>query len=236
MKKIFSLFAVSVLFMSVLSCSNMSGDLLKGISGKSGALDTDTIIAGLKEALEVSTDNSVASASKLNGYFKNKAIKILLPEKLQKTADTLRKFGFDKQVDEFVESMNRAAEKAAPEAKSIFIDAVKGMTFADAKKILKGGDTAATDFFRKKTSKRLYDSFKPNVEESMKGVGVTNYYYNMTDKLKSLPLVNIDTPDLGDYVTDKSLDGLFYLVAKEEKKIRKNPAARVTELLKKVFE
>ncbi len=236
MKKSICLSVVFIFLMSVFSCSNFSGDILKGISGGGGKLDTDTIIAGLKEALEVSTDNSVSSASKLNGYLKNKAIKILLPEKLQKTADTLRKIGFDKQVDEFVESMNRAAEKAAPEAKSIFIDAIKQMTFTDAKKILKGGDTAATDFFRKKTSGRLYKTFKPKVEESMKNVGVTNSYQNMTGKLKNLPLVDIETPDIGDYVTNKSLDGLFYLVEKEEKKIRKNPTARVTELLKKVFE
>ncbi|RMF97019.1 MAG: DUF4197 domain-containing protein [Candidatus Schekmanbacteria bacterium] len=233
MNKIAKISIVIFFIASILSCESVS-NTIKGIAGE-GKLDTKTIIAGLKEALEVSTENSVSQASKINGFLKNKAIKILLPEKLQKTAETLKKLGFEKQVDEFIESMNRAAEKAAPEAKSIFIDAIKDMTFTDAKKILKGGDTAATDFFRKKTSKRLYKAFKPKIEESMKNVGVTNYYMNMVDRIKNLPIVNIEPPDLGDYVTNKSLDGLFYLIAKEEKKIRKDPAARVTELLKKVF-
>lgn len=236
MKKSICLSVMFFAVFSILSCGNFSGDILKGISGKGGKLDIDTITAGLKEALEVSTDNSVSSASKLNGYLGNKTIKILLPEKLQKTADTLRKIGFEKQVDDFVESMNRAAESAAPEAKSIFVDAIKQMTFTDTKKILNGGDTAATDFFRKNTSDNLYKAFRPKVEESIGKVGVTESYMNMADKLKILPLVNVEVPDLGDYVTNKSLAGLFSLVEKEEKKIRKDPAARVTELLKKVFQ
>ncbi len=132
--------------------------------------------------------------------------------------------------------MNRAAERAAPKAKSFFIDAIKEMTFEDVKKILNAGDTAATDYFKEKTNDKLYNEFKPIISSNMNEVGVTRYYKDMTSKFTSLPFVKPELLDLDHYVTNNALDGLFYMIGEEEKKIRTDPKARVTELLKRVFE
>ena len=211
----------------------------KDKSRTSGQADTtpdkDTVAAGLKEALTIGSQNAVKDGAKLDGFFKNPAIKIPLPEKVQKVEKPLRKFGLSKQVDEFILTMNRAAEKAAPQAKDIFVGAVKEMTIVDAINILKGGDTAATDFMRSKTYDTLYGSFRPTVTEAVMSVGVTKAYANLVDKAKKTRLIKDDSLDLGHYVTSKALDGLFYLLGQEEKKIRKDPVARVTDLLKKVF-
>lgn len=201
----------------------------------SGEPDTSTVIAGLKEALSVGTENAVKTVSVVNGYFGNPAIKIPLPEKAHTAAKVLKKIGMQKQVDEFTLSMNRAAEKASPQAKKIFLNAVKQMTFQDARKILHGSDTTATDYLKSKTSAQLTTAFKPIVASAMNDVGVTRYYTQMMDKAKATHLVKPEDADLDHYVTGKALDGLFYMVGLEEKKIRKDPAARVTELLKKVF-
>jgi len=197
--------------------------------------DTATIVSGLKEALSIGTQNAVKNVSQIDGYFKNELIKILVPEKIQKVASALRKVGFEKQVDDFELSMNRAAEKAAPEAGKFFVDAIKGMTFDDAQNILGGGDTAATEFFRQKTGDNIYNAFKPVISSSMDEVGVTRSYKDMMGKYEALPFVKKETVDLDHYVTNKSLDGLFAMVGQEEKKIRTDPAARVTDLLKTVF-
>ncbi|HSG06066.1 MAG TPA: DUF4197 domain-containing protein, partial [Nitrospiria bacterium] len=193
------------------------------------------VVGGLKEALTIGTGNAVNLVSVTDGYFANQAIKILMPEKIQKVADVLSKVGYQQQVDEFVLSMNRAAEKAAPQAKSIFVGAIKEMTFEDARKILNGGDTAATEFFKAKTSGRLSEAFKPIVSSSMNEVGATRKYKEMMGQYTALPFTKAESLDLDQYVTDKSLDGLFHMVGQEEKKIRTNPAARVTDLLKTVF-
>jgi hypothetical protein len=211
-------------------------DLLKKVEkATSSGLDEETIISGLKEALEVGTGNAVNDVSKINGYYKNEFIKILMPEKIKKVADIMVQFGFEKEVNTFVKSMNRAAEKAAPEAVSIFVDSIKAMTFTDAKQILDGGDTAATDYFQRKTTQRLFGAFKPIISSAMNDVGVTKNYKKMMKQYETLPLMERVTVDLDKYVTDKALAGLFYMVGEEEKKIRKDPAARVTELLQKVF-
>ena len=190
----------------------------------------------MKEALSIGTGNAVVSTSKLDGYFANQAIKILLPDKIQKVADVLRKVGYQKQVDDFVLSMNRAAENAAPKARQFFVDAIKEMSFQDAMKILKGNETAATEYFKSKTFDKLYTAFKPPVSASMDKVGVTKSYKNMMGTYtKSIPFAKTESLDLDHYVTTKSLDGLFYMIGQEEKQIRTNPAARVTDLLKKVF-
>jgi hypothetical protein len=158
-----------------------------------------------------------------------------MPEKIQKVADVLKMAGYQKEVDDFILSMNRAAEKAAPQATSYFIDAIKGMTFEDATKILNGGDTAATQFFKSKTQDKLYTSFKPVISSSMNEVGVTRSYKEMMGQYESLPFMSKESLDLDHYVTNKGLDGLFYMIGQEEKKIRTDPAARVTDLLKSVF-
>jgi transcriptional regulator with PAS, ATPase and Fis domain len=192
--------------------------------------------AGLKEALAVGTGNAVQMLSKSNGYFGDAAVKILMPENMQKAAEVLKKAGYQKDVDEFVLSMNRAAEQAAPKARPIFEDAVKKMTFDDAQKIIKGNNTAATDYFKAKTSPQLTDAFKPVVSDSMNQVGATRSYKELTDRYNSMvPFGKMDSFDLDSYVTKKSLDGMFYKVGQEEAKIRTNPAARTTDLLKKVF-
>ncbi len=195
----------------------------------------DDLVSGLKEALDVGTKKAVELVSQVDGYFANEVIKILVPEKMQKVASTLGTIGLQKQVDEFVLSMNRAAEKAVPEAISIFVDAIKEMSFDDAKGILTGGDTAATEYFKTKTSETIYDAFKPIISASMEEVGVTKTFKILTDKYSSLPFVEKESIDLDHYVTTKTLDGLFYMLGEEEKKIRTDPAARVTDILKKVF-
>ena len=158
-----------------------------------------------------------------------------MPEKIPKVADILGKAGYQKEVDEFVLSMNRAAEKAAPQAAPIFGDAIKGMSIDDAMKIRNGGNTAATEFFKRNTSDKLYSAFKPVVSSSMNEVGTARSYKEMMSKYESIPFANKQSLDLDDYVTKKALDGLFYMVGQEEQKIRTNPAARVTDLLKTVF-
>ena len=202
-------------------------------SATAGAQD---MAAGLKEALAVATGNAVQTLSKSNGYFGDAAVKILLPEKMQKAAEVLKKAGYQKEVDDFVLSMNRAAEQAAPKARPIFEDAVKKMTFDDAQKIVKGNNTAATDYFKAKTSSQLTDAFKPVVADSMNQAGTTRSYKALTDRYNSMvPFAKMDSFDLDSYVTKKSLDGMFFKVGQEEAKIRTNPAARTTDLLKKVF-
>ena len=203
--------------------------------GQSGELDTNTIIAGLKEALSVGAKNGVTNVSKTDGYFGNQLIRIPMPEKIQKTEKMLRKVGLHKEADAFILSMNRAAEKAAPHALSFFINAVKEMSIPDAVKILHGNDTAATDFLKSKTHDRIFVAFKPVVSSAMNDVGVTQAFKRMMDKARAIPFLKREAVDLDEYVTFKALDGLFVVVGQEEKKIRNDPAARVTELLRSVF-
>ncbi len=238
MKKV--IIILLILFAQIFSAHVCHAGLFDGLkklfsSSKLESVDENTIITALKEAISIGTDNAVTSASELDGYLANQAIKILIPEKFKMVADGLRKIGYNKPVDDFILSMNRAAEKAAPEAKSIFIDAIKEMTFDDAKKILNGNETAATEYFKTKASERLYDAFNPIISSSVNDVGATLYYKEMVDKFALLPFMKTDTLNLDSYVTNKALDGLFYMIGEEEKKIRTDPAARVTELLKKVF-
>jgi hypothetical protein len=197
--------------------------------------DQKTTVSGLKEALSIGAENAVRSVSKVDGYFGNELIRILLPESLQKVADVIGKLGYQQQVDELVLTMNRAAETAAPKAVSLFTQAIREMTFDDARNILQGGDTTATDFFKGKTSQRLYDQFKPVVISSMNKAGVAKAYKDMVAPYQSMPFASKETLDLDHYVTNEALDGLFLMVAEEEKKIRTDPAARVTDLLKRVF-
>lgn len=211
-------------------------DLFKGKEGTSvSGLSQKRIAQGLKEALRVGTDKTVKRTGKVNGYFGNKLIKILLPEKYQTVEKGLRLAGYGHKVDEFVLSMNRAAEAAAPEARDIFVDAIAGMTFQDAQKILNGGDNAATKFFKKRTSDSLYNAFRPVVDNSLNKVGTVQKYNDMTDSIRQVPFLKSEMLDVGDYVTDQALNGLFSILAQEEKRIRKNPAARVTDILREVF-
>ncbi|MBT1074948.1 DUF4197 domain-containing protein [Geobacter grbiciae] len=216
--------------------TRQAAPLLQG--GMGSSLDDSTIIKGLKEALATGTERAVNEVAKPDGYFGNSLIKIMLPDKIQKVADLLGTVGYQQQVDEFVLSMNRSAEKAAPQAARFFGDAIRDMSVEDARGLLNGGDRAATDFFEKKTRGKLYDAFKPTVGKTMGEVGTVKAFQDMVGTYQALPLAAFGgkpSLDLNDYVTNKALDGLFTMVAAEEKKIRTNPAARTTDLLKTVF-
>jgi len=241
MKRIIGFACVTLLF-SLVPCQagvldDFTREVLPSMKGQS-SLDDGTVVKGLKEALATGTERAVKQVARPDGYFGNQLIKILLPAKLQKAADLLGAVGYKQQVDELVLSMNRAAEKAAPKAAGYFGDAIRQMTFEDARSILSGGDTSATKFFEKKTRARLFDAFKPTVSESMGQVGTVRAYKEMIGNYDKLPMASmLGTPslDLDKYVTDKALDGLFTVLGQEEKKIRTNPAARTTDILRTVF-
>ncbi len=214
------------------------GDFLKDVqealTGEESISEAD-IVQGLKEALHVGTAKAIEKVSAINGYYKNPEIKIPLPERVQKVEKLLRTAGYGVQVDSFELSMNRAAEKAAPKARTLFWDAIKGITFSDAKKILKGRDNEATRYFKAKTIDRLREIFKPIVHDAMHQVGVTRTYQNLDANVRSIPFAERLSFDLDHYVTGRALDGLFLMLAEEEAKIRRDPTARVTDLLKRVF-
>lgn len=191
--------------------------------------------SGLKEALRVGTENTVKLTGRPDGYFRNEAIKIVMPKQLQSLEKGLRVLGMGAQVDEFVLSMNRAAEKAAPLAGGIFLDAIGTMTFDDARKIMAGGETSATQYFKGKTSEKLATAFRPVVEQSMQDVGVARQYNELVGRYQALPLAKNFSFDLNTYVVSKALDGLFRVLGDEERNIRTNPTARVTGLLQQVF-
>ncbi len=198
--------------------------------------ESSTAASGLKEALSVGTRNAVKLLAVRDGYFGNDAVKILLPENIRKVTNALVVAGYQKEVDSFILSMNRAAEKAAPKAVDIFTAAIRAMSIEDAQNILNGGNTAATEYFKAKTSSLLFDAFKPEISQSMSEAGVTKAYKSLIDRYTSIvPFIKLDSLDMDRYVTNKALDGLFYMLGKEESEIRNNPAARTTELLKKVF-
>ncbi|MBN1830901.1 MAG: DUF4197 domain-containing protein [Deltaproteobacteria bacterium] len=241
--KLLKISFVCAFFGACLLCSTplFAGlsDLLKGAgkalqSGGEGPSE-DKIVQGLKEALEIGSNNAVDIVSKVDGYYRNPTIRIPLPGPVQKVEKVLRGIGYGSQVDAFEESMNRAAEKAAPEAKGLFLDTIRGMSFEDAGKILKGRDNEATLYFRENTWDRLAQSFKPLVHSAMSGVGVTRLYQDLEMKVRGLPFGSGLGLDLDQYVTEGALDGLFLMLQEEERKIRRNPAARVTDLLKEVF-
>jgi hypothetical protein len=214
------------------------GDLFKRAQdtvGVGGGLSDSKIVEGLKEALEIGTGNAVTSVSQVGGYYNNPEIKIPLPASVQKVEKILRTAGYGAQLDAFELSMNKAAETAAPEAKGIFLDAIKKMTISDARKILEGRDNEATLYFKDKTYDQLNQTFKPIVHTTMSEVGVTRKFQDLNESASSVPFVGGFSFDLDNYVTEGGLDGLFHMLAQEEKKIRENPAARVTDLLKEVF-
>lgn len=240
--KTFRLLVVSTMIVLVIAqftqAQSQWGDILKGAQkalGVGGGLSDSKIVDGLKEALQIGAGNAVRSVSKAGGYYNNPRIKIPLPGSVQKVEKLVRVAGYGSQLDAFELSMNQAAEKAAPEAKDIFWDSIKRMSITDARKILDGPDNAATSYFKEKTYGRLSEVFKPIVHDSMSNVGVTEKYQELDGKMASLPLVGSMRFDLDKYVNDKALDGLFVMLAEEEKKIRQDPAARVTDLLKEVF-
>jgi hypothetical protein len=191
---------------------------------------------GLKEALRVGIKKAIKSLGKNNGYFANKNVKILLPEDIRKMEAVLRGIGVGPKLDEFTLSMNRAAEKAAPLAADIFSTAITEISFDDASKILKGGNTAATGYLKTKTYAKLLALFQPTVRKTMNDYKVTKKFESINDKVQTVPYVDkLPNIDMNKYVSSKALDGLFYILGQEETNIRTNPKARVTALLKDVF-
>lgn len=216
---------------------NMASSALSafGQARQEDALDENTVVAGLKEALTLGSERAVASTSAKDGFWSNEKIKIPLPAELNTAFSTLRSIGFTSQVDALELGMNRAAEQAAVEAKPVLVDAVKGMSLSDAMGILRGGDTAATDHFRAQTSAPLKEKFLPIIQDKMGEVGLYQQYNKLMDAYTALPLTKESGFNLDNYVADKGLDGLFTMLGQEEQAIRANPAARTTALLQKVF-
>jgi hypothetical protein len=206
----------------------------KTVSGTQ-PLSTQEIVQGLKEALTNGTSKSSDLVSKTDGYFKNPEIKIPFPPDVKKVEDRLRQMGMGGEVDKFVIALNRGAEEAAKEAKPIFVGAIKQMTIEDAMGILKGQPDAATQYLKKTTTPQLKEKFKPVVQKSLDKVYATQYYGELVGTYNKIPFVQKVNPDLNAYATDMAMQGLFTMIAKEEKNIRQDPAARTSELLKKVF-
>jgi uncharacterized protein DUF4197 len=233
------LLALVLAFAGCLSASAQLDEILKKADDSLQRRDTSglsdsKIVAGLKQALQVSTSRAIALTGRPDGFLKNQAIKIILPQKLQAVGRGMRLIGMGSKVDELEMGMNRAAEQATPQAKQIFLAALKKMTFDDARKILTGNDTAATDYFKRTSSADLTTAFAPTVHTSMQHVGVVEQYDRLIQAAPGGSAFAKEF-DLDQYVVGKTLDGLFYELGQEEQKIRKNPAAQTTTLLKQVF-
>jgi hypothetical protein len=239
MHRVVLLLSALVVLVSAGPASAQLDQILKEVETYSkpgvGVSGDAKIGAALKQALQVGTENAVKLTGKTDGYFSNQAIKILMPEKLRTVEKGLRAAGYGTDVDNLVLSMNRAAEKAAPEAKKIFWDAIGKMTIDDAQRILNGTPTAATDYFKSKTSPELTLAFRPIVDKAMDQVGTVKQYNALLGQAKAIPFLKTENYDIDHYVVGKALDGLFHVVGDEERKIRTDPAARVTSLLKEVF-
>ncbi len=239
MKKLFSVLFLAVGLVEMSQAQTFLKNLKKQVTGNSSSgsgLSSDEIINGLKQALTLGAQKSADKLSAADGFFKDAAVKVLMPPQAQNVEKTLRNLGLGKLVDDAILSMNRAAEDASKSAAPIFVNAVKRMTVQDGLGILRGADTAATGYLRKSTSPELTTAFHPVIDSSLQKTGATKYWKTLFDTYNKLPTTfkKVD-PDLASFVTQKAMDGIFYYVAQEEQKIRKDPAAQVTDLLKKVF-
>ena len=203
--------------------------------GNGGKLTTNEVAGGLKEALIQGISTASDDASALDGYLKNNLIRIAFPPEAAKVESRLRQIGLGNEVDKFIVALNRGAERAAKEAKPIFIDAIRQLTIEDAWDILNGGEQSATMYLKNNTSASLEEKFQPIISQALEEVNATRYYGDLVKSYNKIPFVNKVNPDLDKYATDQAIDGLFVLIGQEEVKIRKNPAARTTELMQKVF-
>lgn len=216
---------------------SQGGALVKGLLGAAptAAMDDATVGDGLKEALRVASERAVGSSSRTDGFWGNELIRIGMPAQIAPMTKALQLAGYGNQLQAFEVGMNRAAEQASGEAKEVFFDAIGKMTLSDAQGILNGGDTAATEYFRRQTSDTLRVRFRPIVARKMEGIGLYQQYNQLTSAYTALPLTSKPSLDIDDYVTERGLEGLFTLLGQEEKAIRQNPAARSSDLLRKVF-
>ena len=205
------------------------------LPGNRSSLSDEDITNGLKEALIQGISIGSDKASAIDGYFKNPNIKIPFPPEARQMETRVRQMGLEEEADRFIESLNRGAEKAAQEAKPIFINAIREMTIQDGYSILRGEDDEATQYLNRTTSKQLNDKFQPIIKRSLDEVNATKYYTDLVTTYNRIPFVNKMNPNLDEYATEKAIDGLFYLIAQEEKKIREDPLARTSDLLRRVF-
>jgi hypothetical protein len=239
MKRLFSI-SLIISVLSIQGCAGQKINLGKVLGGvleqtQNSALTNDDVVMGLKEALKVGINKGADSASKTNGFYLNPKIKIPFPPEVQRVETALRKVGLGGEVDKFVISLNRGAEEAAKEAKPIFVNAILSMSFSDAWSILRGDKNAATMFLKRTTSAALVQAFMPAVEKALAKTQATKYYTDLATTYNALPFTQKVNPDLKGYATQKAIDGLFILVEEEEARIRENPLARTTEILKRVF-
>lgn len=234
MKKILILSVLCVLSISSFGQINLK-KIKQAVTTKTVPVSESDIASGLKEALSIGAKNASGQLNALDGFAKNAKVRIPFPEDAQKVATKLREMGFGKKVDEFELTLNRAAEQAAKEAAPIFVNAITSMTITDAKNILMGPDSAATSYLRTKTSSSLTDAFSPHIKKALDATTATRKWTELATLYNRIPLVTKVETDLVRFTTGKALKGLFTVVADEELKIRKDPAARVTDLLRRVF-
>jgi hypothetical protein len=230
MKRPLSIALVLLSLLPLTSCA-----ALQNIDFTDLTMSEEKVAAGLREALEVGSGRAIDATSARNGFFRDEIIKILLPDELKTIADGARTVGLGDQVDDLVLAMNRAAEKASGEAVDVFVDVATSLTIQDAFDILYGGETAATDLFRRRTTSELTDRFRPIVANKMQEVGVYSIYDGITSTIARLPFTQFQGIDLEEYVVDKALEGVFTKLAGEERKIRESVSARSTQLLREVF-
>lgn len=237
MKRLFTVLLLISGFTVMGQSSSVLGSIEKKISGgNSSSLSSDDIVAGLKQALSLGAQKSADRLSAVNGFLDDKAVKILLPDQAHKAEKTLRSLGMGKLVDDAITSMNHAAEDASKSAAPIFLNAIKNMNVTDGLSILRGSDTAATAYLRKSATPGLTKVYTPVIDSALEKTGATKYWKDVFETYNKLPTTfNKVNPDLSAYVTQKAINGIFYYVAQEEIKIRKDPAAQVTDLLKQVF-
>jgi len=236
MKRVFFALCIGMCFGCTSAQINSALSEVNKVAGsQQQALTTAEVADGLKEALIKGISNGSDLVSQLDGYFKNPEIKIPFPPEVKKVEDKLRQVGLGNEVDKFVLTLNRGAEDAAKEAKPIFITAIKSMTIQDAWGILRGQPDAATQYLKRTTSAQLKEKFKPVIQNSLNKVNATKYYGDIVTQYNKIPFTDDVNPNLDDYATDRAIEGLFTMIAKEEKNIRQDPVARTTDLLKKVF-
>lgn len=224
--------AITILMM--VSCNELQ-QVVNQLPSSTTTLGNEEIANGLKAALDKGITEQVSKLTETDGFYKNELVKVLLPEELSKVDQTLRDIGLGSLADEGLKVLNRAAEDAVSEATPIFVNAVKEMSFSDAKSILLGDDKAATTYLMEKTQTELYSKFNPVIKSSFEKVGADKIWSNLISKYNSIPLTNDVNPDLTDYVTNEALDGVFTMIAIEEQEIRTKASSRTTDLLRKVF-
>ena len=225
---------VCIVALQMFACGELQQVVNQLPQGNTG-ITNDQIAQGLRQALDKGIDQQVSKLTQEDGFFKNELVKILLPEELQKVDKTLRDIGLGNLADEGLKVLNRAAEDAVGEATPIFVDAIKGITFNDAKNILLGSDNAATQYLTSATQTELYSKFNPVIKNSFEKVGADKIWSNLISKYNNIPLTKNVNPDLTDYVTQEALKGVYTMIAIEEKQIRTSVSARTTELLRRVF-